>query len=540
MLDNKMIKGTMIMTIGVFFTKFLGLLFVFPFSKMVGQQGTALYSYAYVPYALFLDLATIGIPLGMAKFVSKYNSLGEYKTSFKMFYRMVFIMTILGITMCFIMVWFSPIYANIVLGGESQLSNSTEDVEFVIQVISLALIIIPVVSIIRGFFQGFQNVVPTTVSQIVEQFVRVFFILISVFIIVKIIGNDDTVTAVSFAVFAAFISSIAALIILMIYLKKNQKYFEELKRLDTSTENRKTFHLIKELLFYAIPFAVFALNYVVYQFIDSVTFNSQMLLRGEENPEILFGIYTFDVQKLALLPVTVAIAFSSNIVPAITKAFHKKDYKTVQNNIVASMQIIFFLVFPAVLGIMLFSDVIYNTLYTSNESGGYILRNFAPLAILFSFNSITMAILQGINKQKILFRSLLLGIILKLVLNLTLIYHFGVNGAIMATFAGFSLSIILNIIAIKKHTSLKLKYVFRRMIVISMIALVMIFVLYVVNSLILTKIFSYDNRFHSVIALIILLIIGSFVYFSISQALGITEMIFQRKIKFKRLLKLQK
>ncbi len=540
MLDNKMMKGTFIMTIGVFFTKLLGLIFVFPFSKMVGQQGTALYSYAYVPYALFLDLATIGIPLGMAKFVSKYNSLGQYKTSFKMLYQMIFFMTILGIFMCFIMVWLSPMYAKIVLGGEQKLSNNVQDVEFVIQVISLALIIIPIVSVIRGFFQGFQNVIPTTISQVVEQVVRVLFILISVFIVVKIYNNNDTVTAVSFAVFAAFISSIAALIVLMYFLRKNKKYFSYLKSQDTGFQSKKTFALFKELLYYAIPFAVFALNYVVYQFIDSVTFNSALLARGESEPEILFGIYTFDVQKLALLPVTIAIAFSSNIVPAITKSFHKKDYETVRSNIVASLQIIYFLVFPAVLGIMLFSDTIYNTLYTTNEYGASILFTFAPLALLFSFNSITMAILQGINKQKVLFRSLILGILLKLILNYTLIFHLGVNGAIVSTFAGFSLTIILNIIAIKKYTDLKLKYIYRRMLVISAISFIMLAIVYLLNKFILGKIFVYTNRIEAVIVLFITLIVGVAIYLLLSQSLGILELIFQRKINFKRFLRRRK
>ncbi len=84
-MGNRFLRGAMILSISMFATKFLGILYVIPFQNMVGASGMALYNYAYVPYSLFISLSTLGIPVGIAKFVSKYNAEGEYDTARGMF-----------------------------------------------------------------------------------------------------------------------------------------------------------------------------------------------------------------------------------------------------------------------------------------------------------------------------------------------------------------------------------------------------------------------------------------------------------------------
>ena len=95
-MGNRFLKGAMILSISMFATKFLGILYVIPFQQLVGTSGMALYNYAYTPYALFISLSTLGIPVGIAKFVSKYNAAGEYDTARKMFRYAIWFMIALG------------------------------------------------------------------------------------------------------------------------------------------------------------------------------------------------------------------------------------------------------------------------------------------------------------------------------------------------------------------------------------------------------------------------------------------------------------
>src|SRR5574342_860768 len=86
MSDSKLLRGTFILTAGTFLIKFLGMIYTFPFFALVGTQGSALYNYGYVPYTLFISIATAGVPLAVAKFVSKYNAIEEYETSRRLFH----------------------------------------------------------------------------------------------------------------------------------------------------------------------------------------------------------------------------------------------------------------------------------------------------------------------------------------------------------------------------------------------------------------------------------------------------------------------
>ncbi len=530
MIENKMVKGTMIMSIGIFFSKLIGLLFVFPFASMVGGEGMALYSYAYVPYALFLDLSTIGLPMGMAKMVSKYNAKNEYKTSFKIFKHTTVWLTFFGILACFLMVLLSPLYARIVLGGQDKITNSVTDVEFVIQTISLALIVIPVVSLLRGFFQGFRDVIPSTVSQLIEQIVRITFILGAVYFILYV-KKGAMVDAVSAAVFSAFISSLFALLVLLIFYYNKSSYYNKLKNQSTEHKPRKLHKLYIELFFYAIPFAVFSLNYVLYQFIDSFTFNRALINSGAEDIEMLYGIYSFEVQKLALIPVTIATAFGVNLVTTITNAYFRKDNKAVQKNVELAFQIVMFFVIPAVIGLIVLADDLYPILYSDNKYGSSILKMYAPLAIFFSLSTISMAILQGINKQKVLYKSLLLGILIKLILNYPFIYLFSVNGAIYSTMLGFGVTITMNFINIRKNMNLNMKYLARRIIVITLLAFIM------GVGLQLLKINLQQHIQSKVIRVSILTLVGSAFYLLASHYFGLLEGVFGGKIKIFKLIK---
>src|SRR4051794_11157450 len=97
MSESRMIKGTLILSAATFFSKFIGMLFVIPLNAIVGNDGGYLYAYAYTPYSIILSISTVGVPLAVSKFVSKYNALGDYYTGRRLFRSGLLLMTITGI-----------------------------------------------------------------------------------------------------------------------------------------------------------------------------------------------------------------------------------------------------------------------------------------------------------------------------------------------------------------------------------------------------------------------------------------------------------
>ncbi|WP_331713799.1 oligosaccharide flippase family protein [Lentibacillus sp. JNUCC-1] len=165
------------------------MIYVIPFQELVGETGGTLFNFAYTPYNIFLSISTIGVPLAVSKFVSKYNSLGDYQTGMRMFKSGMVLMMVTGIVAFLTMFLSAGWLAGVIITSEDASKVTTADVVLVMRTVSIALIIIPAMSIVRGFFQGYQSMGPTAISQVVEQIIRILFLLASAFVVVKILGG---------------------------------------------------------------------------------------------------------------------------------------------------------------------------------------------------------------------------------------------------------------------------------------------------------------------------------------------------------------
>ena len=194
-MSSKLLRGTFILTLGTMISKALGLFYVIPFNMIVGKEGTILYQYSYVAYTIVISIATAGIPLAVSKFISKYNAMGEYGVSRRLFKSGLLVMTCTGVV-CFLAMYFlAPFLAEINI-PEDDLDSSVKDVTTVIRAVSFAVIVVPVMSLIRGFFQGHESMGPSAVSQVVEQIVRIIFMLAGAAAVLYVF-KGDIVTAVS-------------------------------------------------------------------------------------------------------------------------------------------------------------------------------------------------------------------------------------------------------------------------------------------------------------------------------------------------------
>src|SRR5699024_2841858 len=211
--------------------------------------------------------------------------------------------------------------------------NTVEDVQQVIKMVSFALIIIPAMSVGRGFFQGNQAMEPTAISQVVEQIVRIVFVLVSAFVVIYIL-NGTIALAVSFATFAALIGAISSCIVLFYFWRK---YATELlsnvkrsqRKLYVSTKD-----LTLELLSYAGPFILVGISIPLYQLVDSFTFNRAMTIAGYgEIAELSIATINLYGHKLISIPITIATGLSLTIVPALTESFTKGNRKQLMREI---------------------------------------------------------------------------------------------------------------------------------------------------------------------------------------------------------------
>jgi len=448
-------------------SRILSLIYIIPFQRLVGSTGLALYGYAYVPYTFLVTLSTLGIPIGVAKFVAKYNAQQEYDTSRKIFKLGMFFMILLGI-IGFLVMWFgAPLFASIALNSEEDMYNTIEDVILAIRMVSFAVIVVPPMAILRGFFQGNQDMNPTAISQLIEQLVRVLLIVSGAFVVIHVF-DGSTQTAVKVAVFAAFVAGVSSLFVLYGYWRRKKHGFDALLVLTRPHPRRDPADLFKELLSYALPFALLSLVTTWFQVIDTMTFNSGMMA-AEVDPELahaVFGTYITALQKIIMIPVSFAIAFSQPLVPDITEKVQLGDRQGVHKTLSSALMLTSFVTLPAVIGMWLLSNPIYVMLFNEgelmNQIGGSMFGVGAFVGIFMGMNAVMCAIMQGVGLQYKALIYLLIGSVIKLVGNVVLIPIFEGNGAVISTLLAYAFCVVLNYWEIQKATGIATRKVMRQ------------------------------------------------------------------------------
>ncbi|MRH42801.1 oligosaccharide flippase family protein [Aquibacillus halophilus] len=534
MATSTILRGTLLLTAATFLSKFLGMIYVIPFNALVGDVGGTLYGFAYGPYNILISLSTIGVPLAVSKFVSKYNSLGDYETGRRMFKAGTTLMAVTGVIAFLLLFFGAELLAKVYLPKDTD-GIAVSDVATVIRMVSFALILIPGMSIVRGFFQGYQSMGPTAVSQVIEQIVRIIFLLVSAHVVVNVLNGTIT-TAVGFATFSAFIGAIASCIVLFMYWKRRKPYLDKQVRLQNKSYEIPTSDLFKELFRYAGPFVLVGIATPLYQQIDALTFARAMTAIGQtEIISTAFSNINLYGHKLVIIPVTLATGLSLAIIPALTKSFVQKDKTLMFNQINQSLQIVMLLIVPAVVGMAILSFESWGTFYGVKEQtiilNGTLLRWYAPVALFFGLFTVTSAILQGINQQRFAVISLTAGLLVKGILNIPFIHLFGAKGAIIATMLSVFTAVILNLFKIKKSIEFDFNQLIKRTMLITIFTIIMGVLVWLTKTVLSFYITYEDGRLLAALILVVCVLVGGGTYLWLSYQSTLLERILGNRVR---------
>ena len=340
MKKNSFLEGAFIATISVILCKVLGLIYVIPFRAVIGEQGGALYGYAYTIYSVFLSLATVGIPTAISKIVSEYNAL-DYQTvkqrAYKIGSRLLIILGLISFILLFI---FAPQIA-VMIKGNADDGNSIESITFVIRTISTALIIVPSLSNKRGYLQGHNFMAVPQFSAVIEQFVRVVIVVAGSFLAYKVFGLSLDI-AVSIAVFGATLGALVSYWFVTIKIKKNKDKFN-LDAEEKKEEKKFTDKLIiKKMVYYALPLVLIDLVKSLYEVVDlfTVVRTLQDIGFSGEDAENVFGTISTWASKLNMIVISISIGLCASLIPNIMPSFVKNNFKDVEDKVNKTLQLL--------------------------------------------------------------------------------------------------------------------------------------------------------------------------------------------------------
>lgn len=428
--QETMVRGMAWLTAGNFLSRLLGVAYVIPWYIWLGEhraEANALFSMGYQIYANFLLISTAGLPTAIAKQVAKYNVLGKEEVSLYLVREFFKLMLVFGAVFAGAMFISSPWLA--------EASGSKEKLIPVMYSLVPPLFIFPAMSILRGFFQGRHDMKPYAISQLAEQLVRVIWILAATFIIMKL-GNGNYLDAVVQSTFAAFVGMLASVGILVYTLWK-QGYLGKLLHAKKQNISVNTGQLIKETVKDAIPIIILSLTIQLLQFIDQVTFiNVMEKITSLTNSELL-ELYSFmsaNPNKITMMIIGISISLGSVAIPLITEKFVKKDLKAASNLVADNLQLLFIFTIPAIVGTVLLARPLYSVFYGQSQDIEIQLFIWNLVMILpLGLYSVISVVIQAIfeNRRAVIYFAI--GMLIKVVLQLPMIYMFQVYGPFLST-----------------------------------------------------------------------------------------------------------
>lgn len=511
---SSFIKGAFIATLGIVLTKILGIIYVIPFHAVIGERGGALYGYAYTIYLLFMSLSSAGIPLAISKIVSEYQTLGYYNAKRRAFIIGKKIALLLGFICFLLLLLFAPWIAHAVLGDLSG-GNTISDVTLVIRVVASALLVVPVLSIYRGYFEGHRFMEDPSFSQVLEQLVRVFVIVLGSFLALKVFDLSIT-TAVGIAVFGATAGAIAAYLYLVYKKNKNNsKFNEKIRPVNEPIITNK--QIFKKIVIYAVPFILIDVFKSLYNYIDMVTVVEGLVQYANfsvVDAETIMSMLSTWGAKFNMIVLSISTGIIISLIPNLTTSVVKKDYDDINHKINQAFSILLFFTLPMTLGISFLADSIWTVFYGASEYGPSVLSYFIFVGFMIGLFTSTVSIIQVLKDYKTVIWSLVIGVVLKFLLNDNLImafYKMGLPayyGVITASLIGYFVSFMICIMRLKFKYKINYENLTKNLIDTICGSMLMIVGLFLVN-LILP---STDSRIIHLVYIVIYVAVGVFIY----------------------------
>lgn len=524
MKKSSFIEGTFIATLAIIIVKIMGMLYVIPFYAIIGIEGSALYAYAYNIYNIFLDISTIGFPIAMSKITNEYNTLKMMDAKQRAYKIAINIMRFMSIAIFIILFIFAKGIATLIISDLSG-GNTIEDVTTAIRFVSLAILVIPYLSVTKGYLQGHKIINIPSIGNILEQVIRIVIVLAGSFVVVKLL-NKGYALGVDIALLGAFFGGLASYAYIKIKMSKNK---EELGLDDKVKKDKITNkEITKKIISYAIPFIIINTVSSFYNFVDMLLVLRTMEHIGFDAVTVEFiatSISTW-ASKINMIIVSIAMGMTISLIPSIVEAYTLKKWKDVERRINSSLKMIIFVSLPMAVGLSFLAPSVWSVFYGENVIGASILSLSVFVAVALNIYMVTSSIVQGLNKFKTVYIASITGFVVNAALDVPLMLLCNsINvpaylGALISSIIGYLSASLIALYIIKKEHKINYKETFKSITKILVPIASMMLVLVLLSLAIKVDL---SSRLSCIIYIAINSIIGGLVYIYVSSKMGLLK-----------------
>ena len=402
--NSFLIQGMILAGAGIL-TRLIGIAYRIPVNNILGDEGQGFYGCAFSIYNIALLLTSYSLPLAVSKLVSARVSKGEYKNAHRILKGALMFALLVGAAVGILVFCFSDFIA----GSIMSLKLSV----YALRVLAPGLFIVAVMGVFRGYFQGMGTMIPTAVSQILEQIVNAIVSIIGASYLLEMgrkVAEGEANSSLPYAYGAAggtlgtVLGALTGLIFLLVLMKL---YYPRMKRqlsrdLTSQTESYKTIYAV--LFFTIAPVILSTAINNVNDALDQGIFSSIMLSQGytEKETTSFLGMFTGKYNTLIYIPVTVANALGASMIPSLVMTASNEAAKEVKQKISLGIRLVMLIAIPSAVAFMAMPHQILSLLYVGNIDIPATMLRVGAITVIFNcFAAVTNAIFQGLNRMMV-------------------------------------------------------------------------------------------------------------------------------------------
>lgn len=520
------LKHGSILAMASLIVRFIGMIYRIPMSNILGDKGNGIYAVAFDIYDIVLIISSYSLPLALSKIISAQNSKREYKNIGKTF----------RCALTFALVSGGIFGVALFLGAgliETHIYPAYVGLRIPLRVLAPTVFIVALLGVFRGFFQGKNTMVPTAVSQVLEQIVNAIVSVLAAWLFIK--WNADSLMKSAWGAAGGTLGTcLGAFTALLLVGFVYYIYYPIQKKLERRDRGRRVYsasHIYRILFVTILPIILSQTVYQISGLIDYYLFGDVMNAKGMDPTDIqtFTGLYSSKYRLLTSVPIAISTAIASSMIPSAVAAYTQGDTKQLNYNILSGIKFNMIIAFPCAFGYTVVGQSIVHLLFPGDNyvMGGQMLLAGSSAIIFYAISNVTSSALQSVDKMRIpvIHSAISLGIHVIIVILMLRLTNVGIYALIVGNITFPLIVSVLNILALKRYIpSFRLKPLKTFMVPLSA-SLWMSIVVMVVYTL-LNKGFAAlaSDYVANAIALFVTLIIAVIVYFVVFLKLrGMTK-----------------
>ena len=450
---NFVIQGSILAMAGIL-VRIIGMLYRMPLNDIIGKQGNGYYTSAYNVYNILLILSSYSMPVAISKMISARLAKGEYENCRRILKAGLLYATVTG-GLAAIILWFgSDFFAGLI---------KTPYSSYALKTLAPTIWIMAYLGVLRGYFQGHGTMIPTAISQILEQVINAIISVVAASVLfkvgldtAKVYGKDGYAQAFGAAGgtigtgSGAFAALLFVLVLFLLYRPTAKRRIAK----DRSGSVDSYRQISRIFFFTVIPVIVSSGVYNINSVIDNgiMAHGMESLGRGKEFLA-LWGIYNNKYMLLVHVPLAMANSLSSSLIPSLSGAIARKDRKAAIEKTALAIRFAMLIAIPSAVGLTVLSAPVNNLLFRGGNNAEAIRMMMigASAVIFLSLSTVTNAILQGLNRMNVPVRNALISLALHVIALyiMLMIFNMGIYSMVFASILFALFMCILNAIAIR-------------------------------------------------------------------------------------------